>query len=355
MKLKPSLLEFAAISAIAANRPLYIVGAPGGGKTSIARAVGHKLNLWVIEFPPAPTIDPIDLRGAMKVLTKADCAEFGIAEHFIGTTYFFPPDFLPRTCPEGFDGILLSIDDIPTATQAVQSALFQLFLEGKLGNYSLPPNTHIIATGNRVQDKAGAGRLLTALGNRVVTIELDVDENDWLAWAAKADLAPEVRAYIKFRHIQGQSVLNDFDPSRETNPTPRSWHMVSDFLKTKPHPQVELALYAGCVGEGPATEFRGFLDTYRTMPDPEICLSKPKSAPVHNLGQATTIALCGALSKMVELDTFENFLTYVSRFPAPEHMILAVQDATILKPELKETRAYIDWKISHKALMGAGN
>src|SRR5436853_468664 len=82
------------------------------------------------------------------------------------------------------------------------------------------------------QAAAGAGRANTALNNRFLRLDLEVSVEDWQAWAVANGVAPEVRAFIRFR----PAMLFQFDPT--TNPrafaSPRSWEFAGKVFASAP-------------------------------------------------------------------------------------------------------------------------
>ena len=80
--------------------------------------------------------------------------------------------------------------------------------------------------------------------------------------------------------------------------TPRSWSFVSDVMHRTPMELLHRVV-AGCVGDGPAAEFVGFLQLYRELPDLDVILTQPETTPVPR-EPAILYALIGALGREVQ-------------------------------------------------------
>jgi MoxR-like ATPase len=286
------------------RRTLFIWGPPGIGKSSVVRQAAGALGLRLVDLR-ATLLDPVDLRG-LPAVSK-------------GRTVWCPPDFLPTAG----DGVLF-LDELAQAAPAVQVALLQLTLDRRLGEYELPAGWTVVAASNRAEDRAGTHRLVSPLLNRFVHLDLEVDAEDWQAWAAAAGMRPEVRAFIRFR----PALLFQFDAA--ANPrafaTPRSWAFVSDVMAATPDRLLQ-RVAAGCVGDGPAAEFVGFLRLYGSLPDADAVLADPAAAPVPR-EPAALYALIGALVERVRADPGKAgaFARYGARLP-DEFGVLAVRDA----------------------------
>ncbi|HVK14908.1 MAG TPA: MoxR family ATPase, partial [Gemmataceae bacterium] len=161
--------------------------------------------------------------------------------------------------------------------------------------------------------------------------DLETSAEDWQGWAVGANVAPEVRAFLHYR----PGLLFQFDPATNPRafPTPRSWAFVSDALTVAPA-DLTLAVVAGCVGDGPAAEFVGFLRLYRELPDLDQVLAKPDQAPVPR-EPAVLYALCGALVETCKQARapLAAFVQYALRLPE-EFAVLALRDALAVNPKL---------------------
>jgi hypothetical protein len=309
--MRPSELAKSLAAILPTKRPVFVWGGPGVGKSSVVRAAADRHQLSLIDLR-VTLLDPVDLRGLPRLTEES--------------AVWCPPAFLPR---DG-QGVLF-LDELAQAPPLVQAACLQVTLDRKLGEYELPDGWTVVAAGNRAEDRAGSHRIISPLLNRFVHLDLDVSNEDWQDWAVTAGIAPEVRAFLRFR----PGLLFQFDPA--TNPrafaTPRSWAFVSDVLKATP---VDLAteVVAGCVSEGPAAEFAGFLALYRELPDIDQALAKPETAPVPR-EPAVLYALVGAVVERVRAGTAPEVsaIRYVSRFP-DEFALLAVRDLLAVSPSL---------------------
>lgn len=302
--MSPSDLLETLTAIIPTRQPAYLWGAPGGGKSSVVRQAADALKMEFRDLR-ATLLDPVDLRGLPKVTGKK--------------TSWCPPDFLP----DSGEGVLL-LDELAQAPPLVQNAFFQLILDRRLGEYVLPDGWSVMAASNRVEDRAGAGRTNTALNNRFLHLDLEVSVEDWQAWAVSNNIAPEVRAFIRFR----PTMLFQFDPA--TNPrafaSPRSWEFASRVFRSAPSRLVQRVV-AGCVGDGPAAEFAAFVQLFQQLPDVDAVLAAPTTSSVPR-EPAVLFALVGAMVERCKANKSlaGNFAKYGMRLP-DEFGMLALRDA----------------------------
>jgi len=313
--MRPSQLSTAIETvAVNANRPVLVSGPPGVCKSAVIKQLAAKLNRPLIDVR-AVLLDPVDLRGLPKL--NGD-----------GRAHWCPPAFLPHKAD---DNSILFLDELPQAAPLVQSACLQLVLDRRLGEYVVPAGVTIIAAGNRQEDRAGAHRLITPLLNRLVHIDVDVNNDDWRAWAVAAGIHHWVPAFMMHR----PKLLFQFDPksAERAFPTPRSWEFVSDCLRANPPADLMFEIVAGCVGKGAAAEFMAYVKLASQLPNPLDVLKDPDGASVSG-EPSVNYALIGSLVEQLRKDAklASPFIRYIMRMPK-EFGALAVRDGLAVAGE----------------------
>jgi hypothetical protein len=182
----------------------------------------------------------------------------------------------------------------------------------------------------------------SALANRFIhVLNFDVDVDDWNKWAIDNDIDVRVRTFVQWQ----RKLLFAFDPRSNDKafPTPRSWEFVSDILKTDPDKEVEHELICGCVGEGAAAEFVGFLRIHRDLVSPKAILMAPEKADVPPADRPDVMyALCGSLAMQANAKNMDAIVTYGKRLPKEFNTVL-IRDAVAHNAEVQETGAYCNW------------
>jgi hypothetical protein len=316
--MKASAIYRALSTLITAKQPVFIWGGPGIGKSAVVRQLAEDLAV-PLQDVRALLLDPVDLRGLPFLGTD-------------GRSKWATPEFLPQ------DGAgILFLDELNAAPAMVQAGCYQLVLDRKLGEYTLPKDWAIVAAGNRDSDRAVTTRMPTPLRNRFVHLEFEVDLQEWSEWAIEACIRPEVIAFLRFR----QELLSAFDRDANAFPSPRSWEFVSRILEATPDQAVEHELFAGAVGAGAATEFSAFLKTFRELPNIDAILLNPLKEPVP-ANAAAQYAVASALAHCATDTNFDRICTYLGRMPT-EFSVLCVRDASLRQPAVQHTPAFTKW------------
>jgi hypothetical protein len=324
--MKASAVLKALRSLVRARQPVFLWGGPGYGKSSIVHKLAAILNI-PLQDVRALLLDPVDLRG-LPFLGKD------------GRSQWATPDFLPK------DGAgILFLDELNAAPAMVQASCYQLVLDRRLGEYTLPEGWAIVAAGNRESDRAATTRMPTPLRNRFVHLEFEVDLQEWSEWAIQTRIRPEVIAFLRFR----PELLSAFDRDQNAFPSPRSWEFVSRILESAPDKTVEHELFAGAVGTGAATEFSAFLKMFRELPNIDAILLNPHREPVPEEPGAQ-YAVASALARCASDINFDRVCTYLDRMPT-EFSVLCVRDASLREPAIRHTAGYTKWAIENHAVL----
>ena len=254
---KPILLR-----ALKVNRPIFIWGAPGIGKSELVEGLvsgGDLGNAMMIDLRLA-LLEPTDLRG------------YPFRNPETNTMEWSPPSDLPsQNLADQYDNIVLFLDELNSAPPSVQAAAYQLVLNRRIGQYILPSNVRIVAAGNRETDRGVTFRMPAPLANRFRHINMEVNFEDWTQWAMQNAVHPDVIGYLSF----AKGDLFDFDPksSSQSFATPRSWNFVSEMLDANGFDEADAfeqkVEIAGAIGEGMAIKFVEHRKIASKLPNPE--------------------------------------------------------------------------------------
>ncbi len=306
------------------GRAVLVESSPGLGKTQIAAQAAKELGIG-FKAIHAPLLQPEDY--GLPVISKDKTTV-----DFVVSYDKFPLE--DSDCEE--EGIFL-IDELSQADNNAQKILANLIQEREIHGKKLKKRWTVACTGNRQADRAGANRILGHLSDRVTRVEMEPSLDDWRQWALLNNVKMEVISFIGFR----PELLSNYDAKHDKNATPRGWvEGVSASLGTLPA-GLELPVFCGDVGEGPAAEFMAYVKIFRTLPNPDAILLNPKKAEVPD-EPATIYALCGALVARVTPDNFGRAMDYIKRLP-PEFSVLFVKDCITRCPDVTQTKEFIRW------------
>lgn len=314
--------------------PVFLWGPPGIGKSSIVAQIAKEQDIPCIDLRLS-LLDPTDLRGIPFFDTKKD------------TAVWAPPSFLPDGSQK--EGILF-LDELNTAAPMVQASAYQLILDRKIGEYTLPDGWSIVAAGNRESDRGVVFRMAAPLANRFVHLEMEADVNEWKKWAIDAQMDVNIISYISYRP-DALFAFNTQDDSRSFA-TPRTWEYVNEILASKPDEDLIMTLVSGAIGEELAASFLGFRSVAGSLPDLDgILEGTEREVPTE---AATLHVLCTALSMRVDDYTsskkLNNLIVYTLGLPG-EFAVMIIQDLRERNIELDHVESWTLWMRKFNTLL----
>ena len=307
------------------NTPLFIHGSPGIGKSYIVADVAQKNALELIDIRLSQ-MDPVDLRGVPSI--KDD------------QTVWMPPVFFPKD--KDSKGILF-LDELNSAPPSVQAAIYQLVLNRKMGEYELPPAWRIVCAGNRMSDRGVVFRLPSPLVNRMVHLHVEAHFDDFKLFAIKEQLHYFVIGFLSFRPdlLSSEPVIDD-----DVNPafaTPRSYHMLSNILKTTSQINQIAPLIYGTIGYGCGIEFISYVKVYEQLPDVARIYEGEYPTLAHE--PALLYALVSALVEYYKSDIIshkEHLFAFSELLPT-EFGVMLIKDVIVKDATLAEHSAFDVW------------
>jgi len=300
----------AILKAFNVKRPVFLWGPPGIGKSDVVTEIAHEMGGAIIDLRMAQ-MEPTDIRG-IPYFNKDN-----------GKMDWAPPVELPdEEFASQYPIVVLFLDEMNSASPAVQAAGYQLILNRRVGKYHLPDNVVIVAAGNRDSDKGVTYRMPMPLANRFIHLEMKPDFASWQNWAVDKKIHKDVVGYLSF----AKQDLYDFDSKSSSRAfaTPRSWCFVSDLLVDDDmDTDTQFNLISGAIGEGLAVKFAAHRRLSGRMPQPSDILSgKVKDLEVKEVSAmySLAISMCYELkeaidNKTVDMKKFhemaDNFFAYI--------------------------------------------
>jgi hypothetical protein len=279
----------ALLQAFKVQRPVFLWGPPGIGKSELVEGITEELGGLMIDLRLGQ-MEPTDIRGIPfynKELGKMDWA---------------PPIDLPdEETASQYPIVVLFLDELNSAPGSVQAAAYQLILNRRVGKYQLPKNVVMVAAGNRESDKGVTYRMPTPLANRFIHLEMKTDFASYQIWAVKNNIHQDVVGYLSF----AKQDLYDFDSKSSSRAfaTPRTWTFVSQLLQDSDTDDETLTnLIAGTIGEGLAVKFMAHRKISSRLPQPEDILSgKVKDLEIKEVSAmySLVISMCYELKDAV--------------------------------------------------------
>lgn len=282
----------------AARAAVEFVGPPGIGKTSFiedfCRVMSTKMPDKKFGYTEhvLSQMDSADIKG-IPVLPQAGQVD---ADVFWSKPVLFPNPYNTRVFVDGEKqplgtevperGLVL-LDEYAQSGDSHQKASTSFVLEGRIGEFSLPPKWAVWMASNRRADKAGVAKRLTLVQNRLCEINVTPSFEAWVQWA-DGRVHPDVIAFLKLHPGEALSdkappVDGPFMTLRSVTLCNRAVVAYSKMKGAEGKLVADDATYEiarGYMGEEAAVKFIAHLKYGAEIPQPETVAKSPEKAPL---------------------------------------------------------------------------
>jgi len=331
------------------------LGAPGVGKSQLIRQIGKKYGFKVI-----------DLRLAQ--MSEVEIGGLIYPNESRTKTVWLAPEVLPNEERDGKNTILL-LDEITSCSKRVQVAAYQLILDRRIGQYTLPEGCFVIALGNREDDDGVYIQLAGPLADR---FEIHYIEPDFASWKNDFAIPTGVHSfvvdYLTFKpaalHTQAQE-----GEGAMIFATPRSWDRVSDILKycdDVKNPVIYNKII-GNIGAREGNQFVEFCMKQSKMVSADDYISGRKSAP--NKPEEVSVLVNSMIRKcdflknvehaseltQSQRTTVEEVVKALFRLPQAEYAVVGIKGVLEINREpAKEICCELDDEALNKFIVNNG-
>lgn len=323
----------------------YIAGAPGIGKSDIVAQVAKDFGLKLLDVRLSQML-PEDLTGLPSLDPKT-----GKAEYNPFSTFPMAGDPVPA----GFNGWLIFLDEMSSASEEVFAAIYSLLLGHRVGGKPVHPKALIVAAGNRSSDSAIARELPDTLVTRMLPVTMTVSSRDWIMWATDPTTKSHegvVDFIKKYPDLLNTTVDSSKRDELETFPTPRGWGKAmkimhfhekmslknrvtrkdaagiptGDLNSATPITPPVHSLLEAAVGMAAAKSFQEYYDEAISLPYPWEIAQSPSSARIPNntIGKAKLVSDLADFFIGTQEQSRDAILQYMNRME-PEQSALFAQ------------------------------
>lgn len=240
--------------AIELDQPLFLWGPSGIGKSEVIAQVAESIGAHMIDLRLG-SFSPEDVRG------------YAFINKELGRMQFAPSSELPteELCSK-YETVILFLDEFNQTRLDVQSPLYQLILNRRIGEYVLPKNVRIIAAGNRASDRGATFKLAAPLANRFMHAEMGVDFESWHYWAINAGIDASIISFLE----TAPNYLFTYKPELQETvfASPRSWLVVNKIMrKYQVDSEARETLIAGTISCGVQIAFKAARNEMGQLPN----------------------------------------------------------------------------------------
>lgn len=214
------------IMPVVRQRPIFLVGAPGIGKTAIMEQIAAELDIALISYSMThhtrqsaiglPYLKEVEYGG--KTYTKS---EYTMSE-IVASIY----DIMEKTGKK--EGILF-LDEINCVSETLAPAMLQFLQYKRFGNQSIPEGWVIVTAGNPPQYNKSVKEFDVATQDRLKMLDVEASYAVWKEYALNEGIHPAILSFLEMNEQYFYSIKTTVDGKQYI--TARGWEDLSTELK----------------------------------------------------------------------------------------------------------------------------
>ena len=208
------------------QRPVFLLGAPGIGKTAIMEQIAQELEVGFVSYSMTHHTRQSAL-GLPFIATKTyDGVEYQVSEYTMSEIIASVYEAMEATGRR--EGILF-LDEINCVSETLTPAMLQ-FLQYKIfGRHAVPDGWIVVTAGNPPEYNRTAHDFDIATWDRLKRIEVEPDFDVWREFAVSTEVHPAVITYLDIERSHFYAV--EATPDGASFVTARGWDDLSAMIK----------------------------------------------------------------------------------------------------------------------------
>lgn len=207
------------------QRPVFLVGAPGIGKTAIMQQIADEMQLGFVSYSMTHHTRQSAIGLPVIVQKEYNGKTCRVSEYTMSEIIASVYDCMERTGRR--EGILF-LDEVNCVSETLSPAML-LFLQYKVfGGHPLPEGWVVVTAGNPPHYNKSAREFDSATRDRLKVLSVEPDRQAWKQYALQHGLSRAVLCFLDLQPDAFYAVENTVDGMSVV--TPRAWEDLSECI-----------------------------------------------------------------------------------------------------------------------------
>ena len=209
-----------------AQRPLFLLGAPGIGKTAIVGQVASELGIGLVSYSMTHHTRQSALGLPFIVHKEYQGREFDVSEYTMSEIIASIYDYMERT---GHERGILFLDEINCVSETLYPSMLQFLQFKTFGRHRVPDGWVVVCAGNPPEYNRSVYEFDVVTLDRLRKITVEPDLGAWMGYALATGVHPAVVSYLQVKPDQFYSV--ESTAASKSFVTARGWDDLSRIMK----------------------------------------------------------------------------------------------------------------------------
>lgn len=208
------------------QRPVFLMGAPGIGKTAIIQQIAQELEVGFVSYSMTHHTRQSALGLPFITEKTFGGSEYDISEYTMSEIIASVYEEMERS---GRSEGILFLDEINCVSETLTPAMLQFLQYKTFGRHRVPNGWIVVTAGNPTQYNRTARDFDIATWDRMKRVDVDPDYDAWRMYAISSEVHPAVITYLDIERDHFYHMETTIDGASFV--TARSWDDLSSMIK----------------------------------------------------------------------------------------------------------------------------
>ncbi len=208
------------------QRPVFLMGPPGIGKTAIMEQIASELGVGLISYSMTHHTRQSALGLPFIVQKNYGGREYDVSEYTMSEIIASVYDMMEET---GLREGILFLDEINCVSETLAPSMLQFLQYKVFGRHRVPDGWIVVTAGNPPEYNNSVREFDIVTWDRLKRIDVEPDFGVWKEYAYLSSVHPAIISYLDVKHSDFYKIESTVDGKSFV--TARGWSDLSDMIK----------------------------------------------------------------------------------------------------------------------------
>lgn len=208
------------------QRPIFMLGAPGIGKTAIMEQIASELKIGLVSYSMTHHTRQSALGLPFIVKKNYGGKEYSVSEYTMSEIIASVYDTIEAT---GFSEGILFLDEINCVSETLAPAMLQFLQYKTFGRHRVPNGWIVVTAGNPPEYNNSVREFDIVTWDRLKRLDVEADFNTWKEYAYSKGTHAAIITYLDIKKDDFYKIESTVDGKSFV--TARGWSDLSDIIK----------------------------------------------------------------------------------------------------------------------------
>ncbi len=210
---------------VAKQRPIFLYGPPGIGKTAVMEQIAEELNIGIVSYSMTHHTRQSAIGLPFITKKKFGETEFDVSEYTMSEILASVYEYIEKTGKK--EGILF-LDEINCVSETLAPSMLRFLQYKSFGSHEVPKGWVVVTAGNPPEYNRSVRAYDIATLDRIKKIDVDADYDVWRQYALNQGVHPAIIAYLDVKNSDFYIIENT--PDGKFFVTARGWEDLSRIM-----------------------------------------------------------------------------------------------------------------------------